>query len=264
MKKIICILFIILSLLSTSVFAENFSDNSTAHGTGEFAYQNINPQTGYSFKIIDDANLLSSMNMISVSNAAEPILKYGNALFVTYAQQPTKHTNLSNLSTEKKAKKFAESYLGGNGTVFIIDMQERMIYIVSTGDVYKVITPAYGRIITDNAYKYASNKQYGKCGQIAFEQIARRLQGYRIAEPLRYITAILFALLSGFLLNFIIVYTSRKKKKVKTKIQEDMNIIDSKVTISSKHRIKSNSGGGFSSSGGGGGGFSGGGGGHRF
>lgn len=259
MKRIAIIFLLFMMLLPSFVYANSNSVNKT-----------VNPYTGYSMSVLDLADIFDSLDVLTITSEMEPVLNYGNAMCVTYGRNSASWKKLQGKTTSEKAGILANYYLDGNGVLFLIDMEGREIYIYAVGPVYDVITKSYANIIADNTYKYASNRRYGKCASATFEQIAARLQGYRIAEPLRYITSVLMALICGVFVNFLIVYGSRKKrsrKKLKN-MKIDMKILNLKTRVTSKTKIQSSSGGGSGGSRGGGGfsggGFSGGGGGHRF
>ena len=258
MKRFAIIFLVFIMLFSSFVYADS-----------QYTYKTTDPYTGYSLSVLDLANLFDSLDVMAVSREMEPVLKYGNAMCVTYSRNSDTWKKLQGKTTSEKAKILANYYLNGNGVLFLIDMDGREIYIYAVGPVYDVITKSYATIIADNTYQYASRRNYGKCASATFEQIAARLQGYRIAEPLRYITSILMALICGIFVNFLIVYGSRRKrsrKKLKN-MKAHMYIEDTRVRVTSKTKIQSSSGGGSGGRGGGGfsgGGFSGGGGGHRF
>ena len=81
------------------------------------------------------------------------------------------------------------------GTVFLIDMSQRYIYIFSDGNNYKMITRAKSETITDNVYKYAVKEQYYQCAEKAYNQMYTVLEGGKIAEPMKYISNTLLSLM---------------------------------------------------------------------
>jgi len=228
----------------------------------------INETTKYKVIIEDDVNLLTEEEINKLLDDMKPLTEYGNIAF----------KSISNNSTTTKAyasKYYKEKFGTSSGTLFLIDMDNRYIYIFSDGFNYKIITNNKAEIITDNVYKYASNKKYYECASKAFKQVNTLLNGGKIMEPMRYISNIFIAFTISFFINFLIVLFATKIKKAKTK--EIIKNCDVKFDISNisaiktgQHRvyspIESSSSGGGGSSGGGfsGGGSSGGGGGHRF
>ena len=218
--------------------------------------------------ILDDAKLLNEDQEKSLKELMSKFLSYGNCMFVTY---PKNATDLSGMSTGKRAEYFSNKYLKGNGTVFLIDMKNKEIYLDSIGAMRKTLTSRNAVTITDNIYSYASMGNYYKCALEAFEDAIDLLEGRRIVQPLRYITVILFGLFCGFILNFFLVKYSREKNKKKLMQQFSSTAIISTIagdTVFKYKRQHSNSSGGSFGHFGGGGGFSGGGfhsgGGHRF
>lgn len=220
---------------------------------------------GYTIVIEDDADLLSAEEEIKLKDKMKSLTKYGHIAFKSISD--------SGISTEQ----YARNYYYGNfrnesGTLFLIDMYNRKIYIFSDGSNYDIITTGKAEIITDNIYKYASRGEYYECTYNAYSQMETLLAGEKIVEPMRYISNIVVSLVLGFFINFAIVLSLTKIKKAKnTEILKDcdINFIINDVfgKKTGTHRTYSPQDSGGSSSGGGGGGgggSSGGGGGHSF
>lgn len=229
----------------------------------------INNKTNYQVIIEDDANLLSESEIYKLQKEMITLTKYGNIAFKTINQNSTTTSNYA-------SNYYYEMFGTSSGTLFLIDMDNRYIYIFSDGNNYKTITTAKANIITDNVYKYASKKQYYECAYKSFEQINSLLKGEKIREPMRNISNIFISFIIAFFINFIIVLCNTKIKKAKNKeilsncnIKFDVNNVYAVKTGTHKvysPRNDSSSSGSFSGGGssGGGGGSSGGGGGHRF
>lgn len=228
----------------------------------------VNPDTGYQTVIEDDAELLSEEEEAALQELLEEITAYGNVAFKTIDN--------NYMSTENYARSYYKDMFGtASGTLFLIDMDNRIIWIHSDGAVYKVITTAYANTITDNVYRYASDEEYFVCAQKAFEQMLSLLQGQKIAQPMKYISNGLLAIILALLLNYgVVCVFAGAKKPGKKKMMENVPIQFSytKPLAVFTHQTRtynpvsssSGGGGGGSSGGGGGGGRSGGGGGHRF
>jgi len=246
-----------------------------------FIYQNVyaqsyeykNLDTNYSLWIEDDASLLSETDIDRLVSDMMPLTEYGNIGFKSITD--------NNISTEKFAHDhYFNKYGTANGSLFLVDMYNRMIYIYSDGENFKIITKSKADIITDNIYTYASKGDYYLCASKAYSQMNTLFAGDKIMEPMRYISNALIAVVGGFLINFIIVLVNSKIKSAKAeeilkncKIRFQINNITAQKT--GEHRVYSpqSDSGGYSSGGhsSGGGGHSsysshssGGGGGHRF
>lgn len=137
------------------------------------------------------------------------LTEYGHIAFKTISEN---YTTASSYASNYYHERFGTD----SGTLFLIDMDNRYIYIFSDGDNYNVITTK-ANIITDNIYQYATDRGYYKCASIAFSQINTLLNGGKISEPMRYISNILIALTLAFLINFIIVLVNTNIKKAKAK-----------------------------------------------
>lgn len=248
---------------------------------GQF-YQN--QDTGYCAKVEDTADLFSEEEEADLIDVMKGITAYGNAAF--------KSVSSNRNSTEEYARAYYRENFGtDSGTLFLIDMDNRMLWIHSDGAVYKVITKKNAEIITDNVYREASKENYFTCASEAFAQMNELLQGNDIPKPMKYISNALWAMVLAMLINFgLVCYLTNTKGSKKEQILEgghrrfDYTTPDTVFVKETKeYHAPSNyyndpsyggggsggfSGGGFHGGGGGGfrggGGRSGGGGGHRF
>lgn len=229
----------------------------------------INPDTHYRLFIDDGASLLSTEEIAKLKEDMKPLTEYGHIAFISISDNPYGTTDYyadqiyhSNFSTE-------------SGSIFLIDMDLRNIYIFSDGSNYNIINNSKAYSITDNVYKYASNEEYYECAHFAYKDMLTLLQGKKIAEPMRYTSNVFLALTVSFLLSFAFVMFKSKHKKAKNKdVLKNCDIYFKlgkvSATKTGSHReyspVSDSSSGGSSSSGGGGGGggSSGGGGGHSF
>ena len=226
-------------------------------------YQNT--ETGYVVRIEDYANLLSAEEEAELAEDMKPITKYGNAAFVSLED--------NNSSTVSYAENHASEFIGSNGSMFLIDMDNREIYIYSKGEVWGVVTNSKARSITDNVYQYASTRHYYSCASEAFRQITEVLEGGGIPEPMKIISGILLSLWIGVIINFHYVQKTRKQEEdenLPKQIVHGAGTGAGTIKITSTDVYKRVLGGGGSGGGGGGGSFgggggsSGGGGGHSF
>lgn len=151
-----------------------------------------NSDTGYQVYIEDDAKLLSQEEIENLAQQMQGITAYGNAMFKTIDENYT--------STDNFARAYYRECFGtASGTMFLIDMDNRNIWIRNDGRISKIVTNAYSDTITDNCYRYASKGDYYGCAREAFSQIEALLNGQRIAQPMKYICnaflAVIFSLL---------------------------------------------------------------------
>ena len=257
---------VLLLVLACSAAAFLFP-GGTITQAGSSGIQYTNPDTGYSVYLSDDEDLLTDGEERLLVRDMTPITEYGNVGFV------------SGDSGSQTARWYAESryqsvFGTDSGTMLVIDMDEREIRIHSDGKVYRTITNAKANTITDNIYRYATREEYYLCAEHAFEEILSVLKGQRIAQPMKYLSNALLALILSVLLNFSWLKARAKKLKPKRAVvlavsgmaavaaacKAERFIRQTKVY----HSSSSGGGGGGRGGGGGGGGHSGGGGGHRF
>ena len=227
-----------------------------------YAYNSfVNPDNGYEAVIEDDAGLLTESQKDLLIAQMEQITQYGNVLFKTISYNST--------STESYIRSlYRERYGSKSGTIFLIDMDNRNIWIHSNGAINRTITKSYADTITDNVYTYASAADYYTCASKVFEQEYELLQGRRISQPMKYVSNALLAIVIAVVINYIIVrvYSSQKKTSTKSLMNglfEYRAFNNCKVVFTHQTRTYSpqESSSGGSSGGGGGGGSSGGGGG---
>lgn len=225
-----------------------------------------NELTNYVAIIEDSAHLLNEEEKIKLMDEMVPLTEFGNVAFVSTDSNPT--------TTDYFAENYYHSHFStDSGTIFIIDMSNRKIYLFSDGENYRTITRSKAYSITDNTFRYASNKEYYKCASESLNAVLILLQGGKIAEPMRFTSLIFISLTLSFFLSFLFVMKKSRIKKANDKeilrnCDIQFHIGNIKAIKTGTHRVyspvsdssSSSSGGG----GGGGGGSSGGGGGHSF
>lgn len=212
------------------------------------------------FLIDDQAGLLSKEEQEQLRNRYADLTNYTSAAFVT--------TDYVSGSTAAFAKSYVKrNFTGDAAIVFVIDLDNRQLYIYSNRKAVGMVSAADARAITDNIYTYATKGDYFTCADAAFSQILTRCQGGRIARPVKHITNALIAVVAGILINFYVSVLSRfvfsKNQASPTEMWEmailPQIVVGTPILIKTeRHNHSSGSGG----SGGGGGG--GGGGGHGF
>ena len=232
----------------------------------EFGFEYTNPETGYVIYIADEEDLLTDSEEVQLIEDMKPITEYGNAGFVSCEN--------NSVSTRQYAEQRYSSVFGSeSGTLLLIDMGMREFYIRNNGSVSRIITSAYSNTISDNIYKYASDRYYYKFASVCFMQELELLRGGKIAQPMRYISAALLALILGLLFNYLILRAVTVPRTAGNHEIIDAAQVDfilrnpsSRHTNTTKVYSPIRSSGGGSGGRSGGGGFSGGGsgGGHRF
>ena len=224
-----------------------------------------NPDTGHQLYLSDEANLLTESERLMLVEQMKPITEYGEVAFATgYGY----NTSAAQFALEIYDQQFGTK----SGTIFLIDMENRMIYIYSEGDMYRTITTGYANIITDNAYKYASDGDYFQCAATVFDQELTLLQGRRIAQPMKYICNAFLALILAVLVNYLIVRVFSNAHRPSDEellsgifyVQKDEGARMEFVNETKTYSPQSSGGGSHGGGHGGGGGHSGGGGGHGF
>ena len=160
-----------------------------------------NPQTGYEAVVDDRKDLLAEAQEKVLLQQMRELTEYGNCMFVTCSDErdPSEHAK----------QIYRQRYGQESGTILIIDMHHRIIYIRNEGEVSRIITNAYSNAITDNSYTYASAGNYYECASSIFSQEKTLLEGGKIAQPMKYITNFLLSVLTALLIHFVILTVSR-------------------------------------------------------
>lgn len=252
-------------------FAMLLAGRSWCYGE-ELAGQGLvyrDPETGYQVWVEDKAGLLTDEQLKELAQVMQEITAYGNAAFLTTDQNAS--------STEELARSYYKERFGtDSGTLLVIDMDRRNIWIHSDGAVWKVVTSAYADTITDNVYRYASRGDYHGCAREAFEEIYTLLKGQRIAQPMKYISNAVLAMILALLACYgMVIHSTRldrpKRSVILADVRRSFRCSELKAVHTHQTKIydpapKGGSGvsRGGSGGSGGSGGRSGGGGGHRF
>ncbi|MDE5966780.1 MAG: TPM domain-containing protein [Lachnospiraceae bacterium] len=180
-------------------------DGLPEYETGVISY--TNEQNGYTAIIEDDASLLSETERQTLLEEMKGITEYGNVAFKTIARNNMGSTG------SYASQYYYDKFASNSGTVFLIDMDERNIYIFSNGAIYKTITKSYADTITDNIYTYASKAEYYTCASKAFEQITALLAGQHIRQPMKYASNTLLGIVLALLINYFLVRAFSAAKK---------------------------------------------------
>ena len=183
-----------------------------------------NPQTGYRAIVDDAAGLLSDSEKTELLEKMKGITEYCGAMLKTTGE----NASAASVYAEQV---FIETFGRDNGVLFLIDMDNRELYIFSGGYAYTVITTPYANTITDNVYTYASRGEYYNCAANAFAQMETLLAGGRIAQPMKYITNALIAGVGGILITFIIMVSQRRKVQIDSTAVKKGLVAASVVTL---------------------------------
>ena len=114
----------------------------------------------------DDANLINEEKLEDLATIMEPITKYGHVMFITSNDVP--YESYSAYADKTFDNKFGDE---SSGVLFLIDMNNRILWIHSDGDINKVITSSIADTITEEIYTYATDGDYYTTAKLAFEKI---------------------------------------------------------------------------------------------
>lgn len=173
-----------------------------------------NTDTGYAVYIEDGADLLSEEEEQELVAHMQPVTMYGDVLFITVEENEAS-------ADELVRSIYTERFAPGESIVFLIDMENREMRIGGGGELKSVITSGVANTITDNTYLYATNGDYATCANETFDQICIKLEGGKIAQPLKYISNALAALVVAFIINYAIVRAVSAMNKGSQKAMEE-------------------------------------------
>lgn len=180
---------------------------------GEVKYKNTT--TGYVVYLDDEADLVTDEEEEELILQMKDITEYGNAAFVTSEEE---HNGLSTLYyTEKR---YQELFDWNSGIMLMIDMADREICIHRDGEVYDIIGQDKSDTIVDNAYRAAGRGEYYACASLVFEQIEKVLKGERIAQPMKYTSNAVLAIILALLINYGLLSLSRRNYTKEIKSEE--------------------------------------------
>ena len=221
--------------------------------------------------IADGADLLTDSEEQELFDIMKEGVGYGNMVFVTINDA----VGYNSSDYIEMLYQTTDVLQGTDAVIYLIDMDNRMLWISGYGSLKKIITPDYGNLITDNVYTYASSERYGTCAVSGYKQIIAKLEGERIAGPLRTAGNFSIAVILAAVLSFLLAYITSSSRRannadIVANIERRINMTNPNIVHTTTQRIydppssSSSGGGGSRGGGGGGGGFHGGGGGHGF
>lgn len=257
-----CVPILLLILFLTPLGVQVYASDASPDQPFTFYYQN--KESSNISIIADYADLISDTQEKELGKQLKSITEYSNIALVTLSQNPVK-------SAENFAEQYNEKlFENAPGVVFLIDMDTRVVYIDSIGSARKTIRSSYANTITDNIYTYAHDGNYYECARRGLEQINDLFHGRRIAQPMRYVSSALLALVIAVMINFFIVLRVSRMHAPSTSelvdgIYSKCDILDAHAVHSGRTKTyspRSSGSSGNSGGGGGGGGHSGGG--HSF
>ena len=156
----------------------------------------VNPETGYEVYLYDDQGLYFSPDeKQKIIEAMIPLTDYGNVCLFT--------TSLGSGEVDAYSEgMYKNRYGNSDGMSFTIDMGARMLWVKGFGKTQNTLTSSKCNEVTDLVYKSASAGNYTKTAVDLYGLIYDVLNGKRIAQPLKYIGNIFYALTVSFLISF--------------------------------------------------------------
>ena len=205
MKRLLFAMSAVILLLMTVLPKQVSAETVEIHADETETYVWTNEKTGHTVKIwVPD---FSEEEELSLASVMQPVTQYCDAAVVM------DYDPVWSLTTQQMANAYAADMMDTDGVLLYFDMDRRELYLCTKDAARKTVTDSLALSITDNVYEYASRGDYLGCCMSVFEQVRQLYDGNRIAQPMKLITSVLFAIITGLLLNFVIVAASRNRKK---------------------------------------------------
>ena len=161
--------------------------------------------------IADSAGLLSDSEEQELYEVMKDGAAYGNMVFITIDDA------MGYVSKDyiEMLYQTSDQLKGTDAVIYMIDMDNRLLWITGYGALKKNISPDYANLITDNVYKYASDANYAKAAIMGFKQIVDRLGGSRLSGSLRTAGNFSIAVILAAVLCFLFAYVTSVSRKAK-------------------------------------------------
>lgn len=237
--------------VATGIFA--FADDEA--GKGGYLYDQ-NPETQYYWFVDDEAGLYTYEDAQALMDVLQPLTENGNAGIVTI-----------DYNYKGNCEAYAENFIWENfgrtenTIVFLIDMDTRNLVVSSEGKYFNSVSTSVFDTITDNVYRYASDGDYLGCAKEAVSEIITVYAGGRIAQPMKYISNAILALILSLVITYFIARGTSSTSKATTRetlksifSQHKFGNAQKTLTGTTKEYSPRSSGSGGSHGGGGGGG----------
>ena len=165
-KKFFRFLFFVFLLLvftiNVNVFAEEIDDKNISNE--EIVEDDKEEQENYyysnsKYKLVieDDANLLSSDEKLMLEEKMKSLLEYGNIAFKSI------NKNLTRSASSYASNYYHDKFQKESGSLFLIDMDTRKMWISTTGEAIRVYSDARIDSILDSTYNYIKSQKYYLC-----------------------------------------------------------------------------------------------------
>ncbi len=193
MRKLFSLLTVLLCLACRSAAAEGKTYT--------------NPETGYRAVLQDDIDLLTEAEEEALAESMKKLTAHTNAVFWTTRE------GRSQSEARKNAEKKHTSLIGYhvNGVLMMIDMNARYMFLDTEGWAQDVIPKSTAEIITNNVRSDLTAGRYSKASVQVFNQVLAKINGQKIAEPMRYLSAVSIGIMGGLLLVLFLTLSTRNR-----------------------------------------------------
>ena len=167
----------------------------------------INPETGYRAVLEDDIDLLTEEEETTLMETMEELTQYTNVAFWSTRAGWNQSSAIRN-AENKHISLFGPLV---NGIVFMIDMDARYMFLDTEGWIQGVIPKSTAEIITNNVRSAMSAGRYYEASDRVYKQVRAKINGEKIAEPMRYLSAVSIGIMGGLLFALYLTLTRRNR-----------------------------------------------------
>ena len=250
LSSVICLLIIMFSNSYATNIVTNSYSNNTLNTNSSSTYSNstytntttsktakeTTPVVDETKKIYDYANLITDEEEIELYNKVQEFInKYNMDMVIVTINSNPKSSSMAYADDFYDYNNFGKG-ANKSGLLFLIDMQNRNMWISTTGDAINIYTDSRINTILDYTYDKISNEDYNGCAEQFIDKASyfanKGLTGGSkvVTVPKMICNSLIFAGLVTIVFICIGLATHRKPKKKK----EASNYITQPLKLSNK------------------------------
>ena len=273
LSLVICLVIIMFSNSYATNIVTNSYSNNTLNTNSSNTYSNstytntttsqtakeTTPVVDETKKIYDYANLITDEEEIELYNKVQEFInKYNMDMVIVTINSNPKSSSMAYADDFYDYNNFGKG-ANKSGLLFLIDMQNRKMWISTTGDAIKIYTDSRINTILDYTYDEISNKDYNGCAEQFIDKASyfanKGLTGGSkvVTIPKMIGNSLMFASIVTIVLICIGLATHRKprkKKEANNYITQPLKLENNSDTFVNKHvskvKMESSSSGGSS------------------
>lgn len=261
LSLVICLVIIMFSNSYATNIVTNSYSNNTLNTNSSNTYSNstytntttsqtakkTTPVVDETKKIYDYANLITDEEETELYNKVQEFInKYNMDMVIVTINSNPKSSSMAYADDFYDYNNFGKG-ANKSGLLFLIDMQNRKMWISTTGDAIKIYTDSRINTILDYTYDEISNKDYNGCAEQFIDKASyfanKGLTGGSkvVTVPKMICNSLIFAGIATIVLICIGLATHRKprkKKEASNYITQPLKLSKNSDTFVNKHVSK--------------------------